>query len=252
MKKAGYKESYRKSILKSALNIYEMKWEQDRLGTRPVFRPKNWKREERAREKVRKRRSWATRKGHIAPIFVPATPGGVLAKEMKKVADREASEGIHFNIVEMGGNRLKAELQKSNPTATPGCNKVDCMGCSVGRGKGGRCHRNNVNYMVECLLCPENQRAMYVGETSRNLYTRTQEHYNNKDKESFMNKHMKEYHTGQERMFKARVTHTNKDCLTRQVREGVMIRRTPGTLLNNKTEWFQPPLYRVRNEIIRE
>ena len=170
----------------------------------------------------------------------------------KKVADGEASEGIHFNIVEMSGRRLKSELQKSNPTATPGCTKDDCMGCREWKGKGGKCHKGNVNYEIVCQLCPENRKSVYIGETARNLYTRTQEHENNKDEEGFMHRHMIEYHKGEESKFTARVTHSNKECLTRQVREGVLIRRSGRPILNTKSEWFQPPLYRVQQEIVRD
>ena len=65
-----------------------------------------------------------------------------------------------------------------------------------------------------------------------------------------MRKHMEEKHLGKEEDFKARVTHTNKDCLTRQVREGVLIRRSKERLMNSRTEWFQPPLYRIRSELV--
>ena len=224
----------------------------EKEGKRPVFRPKHWKKEERAKAKRYKRKEWASKRGHTAPIFVPATPGGELTKLMKKVADKEAGEGIHFNIVEMSGRRMKNELQKSNPTASPGCEKSDCMGCKEGKGKGGKCHKTNINYEIECQLCPEGNRAAYIGETSRNLYTRTLEHLNNKDNEGFMNKHMAECHPGIESHFKAKVTHYNSDCLTRQVYEGVGIRRSTKTLLNTKSEWFQPPLFRVQSEIIRD
>ena len=65
-----------------------------------------------------------------------------------------------------------------------------------------------------------------------------------------MKKHMDERHVGEEKDFAAKVTHINKDCLTRQVREGVLIRRSMKEIMNSKTEWFQPPLYRIRNEIV--
>ena len=252
MKLAGYREKYRKGILKGALKIYKEKIEADRQGHRPIFRPKDWKREERDREKANKRKEWATKRGHTAPIFVPATPGGKLAKAMKRVADQEASEGIHFNIVEKCGMRMKSQLQKSNPTATPGCNKENCMGCREEKGKGGKCHKNNVNYEIVCQLCPEENRPVYIGETARNLYTRTQEHESTKDDEAFMNKHMEECHEREERKFSAKVTHSNQDCLSRQIREGVLIRRDNRILLNSKAEWFQPPLLRVQSELIRE
>lgn len=69
------------------------------------------------------------------------------------------------------------------------------------------------------------------------------------EQESFMNKHMSENHDGMADDFVAKVTHSNKDCLTRQIREGVLIRRSERELMNNKAEWFQPPLFRIRSEI---
>ena len=104
---------------------------------------------------------------------------------------------------------------------------------------------------------------MYIGETSRNLYTRTKEHMGGKHKEetkqgteegesSFVNRHMKQHHPNMESRFRARVTRTNKDSFSRQVREGVLIRRSNREVMNSKSEWFQPPIYRMRSEIVRE
>ena len=96
--------------------------------------------------------------------------------------------------------------------------------------------RSNVNYEIECQLCPEENRPVYIGETSRNLYTRGKEHLGSEhrgeteDKElSFMKQHMEEHHTGMVSRFAGKVTRTNKDSLSRQVREGVLIRREIGT-----------------------
>ena len=69
---------------------------------------------------------------------------------------------------------------------------------------------------------------------------------------SFTHKHMEKCHQGRESKFKAKVTHSNKDSLGRQVREGVLIRRSNKEMMNSKSEWFQPPIYRVRSEIVRE
>ena len=55
MKQAGYGEKYRLEVLKHALNIYDQKWEDHRKGKRPIFRPAEWKREERKEEKKRKK-----------------------------------------------------------------------------------------------------------------------------------------------------------------------------------------------------
>ena len=260
MKQAGYGEKYRLEVLKHALNIYDQKWEDHRKGKRPIFRPAEWKREERKEEKKRKKLSWATRDGHIAPIFVPTTPGGILLKMMRKVAEEETKEGIGFKILEVGGKTIKRTLQKSNPTATPGCDEEDCLACYNGRGQGGDCRKNNVNYEIECKLCPKGERPVYIGETSRNLYTRTKEHKSSETRKeegedeatSFMRRHMQQQHQGATSKFGARVTRANKDSFSRQIREGVYIRRAKTEILNSKTEWFQPPIYRIRNEIIQE
>ena len=86
-------------------------------------------------------------------------------KMMRKVAEAEAKEGINFKIMEVGGKTVKRILQRSNPTATPGCDDVDCIACKVERGKGGNCRRNNINYEIGCQSCPEEKRPVYIRET---------------------------------------------------------------------------------------
>ena len=103
-------------------------------------------------------------------------------------------------------------------------------------------------------MCPEDKPTMYTGETSRNLFTRAAEHYSNyrgaKD-DCFILKHQNEVHGGAEARFNAKVTHSFRDCLTRQVSEAVHIRRSNIEVLNSKSEWHQPALYTVRSEIVR-
>ena len=174
-------------------------------------------------------------------------------KRIRKAAEESEKEGTKFTFIEMGGRTLKRELQKSNPTATPGCDKPDCACCKEERGKGGQCHKNNVNYKVTCKLCPLGKEAVYYGETSRNVYIRMTEHNRAKGEESFMKRHLEEAHRGREGNFEAKVTKTNKSCLSRQVREGVQIslhnHRQP--ILNSKSEWHQPSLYSIRSEIVK-
>ena len=252
MKIAGYGERYRENVLKQALSIYDKKWKDHREGVRPVFRPKGYEKEERKRQKEMKRRDWSKKGGGIAPIFVPVTPRSELLKRLRKVAEETEKEGIKFTFVEMGGRTIKSELQRSNPTATPGCMLPDCPCCREERGKGGQCHRNNVNYNVICKLCPKEREAVYEGETARNLYTRMKEHLSSGGESSSIMKHLEEKHEGMEENFVARVTKTNRDCLSRQVREGVYISQqaASGLLMNTKSEWHQPSLYRIQSDIV--
>ena len=121
-------------------------------------------------------------------------------------------------------------------------------------GEGGKCRQTNIQYEIECQLCPPDYRSLYIGESSRNLYTRAKEHMNNyrrRTPKSFMLKHQNKKHNGAEGNYKAKVTGGYRDCLSRQVSEGVSIRRCEVEVLNGKTEWHQPPLWRVQNEILR-
>ena len=58
-------------------------------------------------------------------------------------------------------------------------------------------------------------------------------------------------HRGEEPDYKAKVTANTRDCLTRQIREAVLIRRSQVEVLNSKSEWHQPALYRVQHEVER-
>ena len=130
----------------------------------------------------------------------------------------------------------------------------DCLPCEGGRGEGGNCRGCGVNYILECKMCPATERCVYIGESSRNLYTRSKEHlsnYRNGSPSSFMSKHQTSAHPGEEPSFRASVTASTRDCLTRQVKEAVLIRRSQVPVLNGKTEWHQPALFRIQSEIER-
>ena len=193
MQQAGYDEKFRKNILLNAIRIHDKMKEDHNKGVQPMNRPKSWKAKERRATKQKKRHSWSSKGGCIAPIFVPATPNGELARALKEIADKEAVGRLKFKILEMGGKRVKYEVQKSNPTATPGCEHGDCVACRDGRGKGGNCHKSNIQYELECKLCPPGE-CVYIGESSRNLYTRGKEHLDKyrstkRNKDSFIKKH---------------------------------------------------------------
>ena len=166
---------------------------------------------------------------------------------LRDVADKEAIPGVKFHVLEKGGTRVKQIVQKSNPTATPGCLDADCIACKGGSGNGGPCRKGNIGYQMGCDLCEQTatqtgrqaDRTTYIGETSRNLYTRGKEHvynYVSENKESFMKEHQAELHDGQPPVFSSKVTGTYRDCLTRQVAEGVAIRRCQTSVLNSKSE----------------
>ena len=150
---------------------------------------------------------------------------------------------------------MMLSLNPSWPSTRLGCQGGDCLACKEERGKGGACRKSNVLYKISCNLCPEDGRSAYVGETARNLYTRGREHvrnYGKRNGESFMAKHQTDKHAGVDADFSAKVSCSFTDCLSRQVAEGVHIRRCEHDVLNTKAEWHQPSLWKVRNELSRE
>ena len=166
----------------------------------------------------------------------------------------EAEAGVRFRIVKTGGRTVKSCVQMSNPTATAGCSDNQCLACKAGRGNGGNCRGGSVNYQVDCHLCPADQRSQYIGETSRNLFTRGKEHtsrYRNRSSKSFMMKHQRRKHQGVAGEYTAKVTGSSRDCLTRQVKEAVLIRRCKMPVLNSKKEWHQPALLQIQSELYR-
>ena len=93
-----------------------------------------------------------------------------------------------------------------------------------------------------------------MGETARNLYTRGLEHatkYEGGKEDSFLRKHQLDKHQGMAAVYSSKVTGTFRDCLSRQVAEGVNIRRCQVNLMNTKAEWHQPPIWCVQSEILK-
>ena len=58
MKRSGYKEGYRFQMIKAAVQIYEKKMEDNRMGLIPMYRDTDWKREEREKAKDDKKEHW--------------------------------------------------------------------------------------------------------------------------------------------------------------------------------------------------
>ena len=72
-----------------------------------------------------------------------------------------------------------------------------------------------------------------------------------KEDSSFMYRHQIEKHNGAPANYEMRVVRGFKDPLSRQVTEAVLIKNHRGQLLNSKAEFFQPPLVRIRTELMQ-
>ena len=248
MAKAGYHQEYRKNVLLNAFAVYDSKIKKHIDGECPLNRPPGYKKVERQKAKVQKKRNWSTKGGFIAPIIVPSTPDSELAKMLREVAEKESEAGIRFKVVEKGGMTIEKMLQNSNPTASGKCGKSNCI-MDNQPGGGKQCHKSNVMYEWKCEQCE----SSYIGETSRNFYSRSLEHIeksNTNSDDSFISNHQKECHDGGQPQFNVKVIKTFQDPLSRQVAEGVYIRRNPNNSLNTKLDFYQASTYRVRREVL--
>ena len=96
--------------------------------------------------------------------------------------------------------------------------------------------RNSFTLLLVYLTLNNKCSATYIGETSRNLYTRGLEHQDKFEKrkpDSFMYNHQKERHPGDQP----------------EVAEGFLVMRCKKKIMNRKFEFRQPTIVRVRREV---
>ena len=115
-------------------------------------------------------------------LFVPATKGSSLAKELKKREEELNKYNKHrIKIVEDGGLKLKDVLVQKNPFPVEKCSKKKCAICDSQDGDNLKiaCNSNNVGYQLECHTCIGlGKVSVYEGETSRSARIRGGEHWN--------------------------------------------------------------------------
>ena len=144
-----------------------------------------------------------------------------------------------------------------------GCSLKDCKVC---KDDSIKCSRKGVVYKAECAVCDEKIRTLrkdnkldqtmlehlskgcYVGETSRVLRLRVQEHYENLgrwNQDSFMLEHWALNH-GLDLtppQFKFSVLSSHKDALSRQLMEAIIIKEQGK--LNKKQEYSSNKIIRM-------
>ena len=111
------------------------------------------------------------------------------------------------------------------------------------------CRKTGVTYEVGCKKCG----GRYIGETSRNGFTRGREHMEGivkKNKESPFVVHSEERHGERAKLedYKMKITGMyGGDATKRQVAEAIKIQHTQGQeLINRQDEWRQVRLPRIQ------
>ena len=183
LKRSGYNEAYRYSIMKAGIDIFKKKREEEASGGRPVYRSRIYERKSRDQEKRMKKKTWfkQEKKSIHAPLIIEPC-----SKELKEDIERVCqgvSEGFGINVKvqERGGTKLSC-MAGANPTSNGGgCGRSDCLLCigttEEGKGRPSRCMQASVSYFFTCMGCKEEGiKACYPGETGSNGYNRWKSH----------------------------------------------------------------------------
>ena len=232
---SGYDQTFRHDITRSGLHAYKTIKERAEAGIRPINRPKEWKREERMKEKENKEQSWYRKDGYDSVLFVPATPGSKLRKMYQKEIKKS---GIRIRVVERSGETVKSMLQRSNPFRATNCGREDCFICTT--TGVGNCNAENLTYKISCD--DEECIREYKGESTFNGYKRGKEQIaglRGRTEKSGLWKHCQTDHAGVMQTFSMKVTGTFKDdSMLRQITEAVQIENTDqNALINTRAEW---------------
>ena len=232
MQFSGHDKKMRKEVIKSGIKAFRTMQENDKAGTVPLHRPREWQRKRRERMKRQKKETWYMKGGYETPIFIAATPNGELKKRMQKKIDES---DMKIKVIEKTGSTMKRTLHKTSITERTQCADNECMICLTSKKKG-LCRKEGVTYEIECKKCADK----YIGETGRCANARMKEHmrdYRLKRENSVLWRHCREEHESEKQEFKCNVREIfGSDATLRQITEAVDIKRERARM-NNKQEW---------------
>jgi hypothetical protein len=245
MQYSGYNKAFRFHVVKSALNAYQKIREKNELGIRPINRPKQWRKEDRRKEKEQKKKNWYRNGGFDSVLFIPKTPD----EKLKKMHENEIQKsGMRIKVVERTGETLKSQLQMSNPFKQRQCERTECFLCTT--SNIGNCNTEGITYNIECQN-PTCKRYVYRGESANNGYTRGKKQLADLRGKDIDNsplwRHCVEEHSGRIQDFSMAVSGTfRNDTMLRQITEAVQINNTDqDILMNSRAEWRMARVPRV-------
>ena len=145
---SGYWERFRYKVIEAAVRLYELKCQKSDLGIEPQHWPCSFKREEQRKKKLLALTMLYC--PHDAPLFVPATLGSVLQKQVQQVANKHMEKiGMSIKAIETVGKKVGGALVNLHLT---GCWWPDCYLCDC-RAKGALHTWAGATYTGTCLEC---------------------------------------------------------------------------------------------------
>ena len=145
LQNSGYSREYRVEVLKSGRKAWSEMKKADSRGEKPIYRPRGWREGEREEKKRNKIDSWYKTGGYESMMFVPATPGAELRKEIQEEMDKLQ---MKVKIVEKPGEKLVNVMKQNVKRERVLCGETDCMICKS--EKGGSCTKAGPVYGIYC------------------------------------------------------------------------------------------------------
>ena len=244
LKNSGYVKKYISEIIESGFAAFDKQLKANDEGVTPLYRPREWNRETRDKEKKQKVSNWFKTGGFEHKLLIPSTPNGELKKLIEKNTELLNTK-LKIKLIEESGIPLLNVLQKNvaKNDKLP-CEDIEnCLQCS--NDDIGKCRISYITYKLECLEpeCP----FIYFGETNRNGYSRGSEK-NSQSKtitgieKSVISSHAFTHHDGKEIKVKMKMLNRYRaDPTGRQNAEAILIRNSSkDILMNGKSEHIQP------------
>ena len=250
MQYSGYTKKFRGEVVKSALKAMKNLIRKEENNERPVHRPKGWRKKERMIERREKKANWFKKGGNETVVFIPATKGSELKRCFQEIIERSK---VKIKVIEKTTRSIKSTLVKQDPFTKKTCNDRSCMVCKASdTGDSISCRVPSITYKITCKS--EGCRAVYIGETSGNGYTRGEEHQralNSQHPSSPLWKRSMNVQEGTDPDFIMKVTGVfRNDATLRQITEAVKIHNATSSenIMNDRSEWGHTPLTRTTIE----
>ena len=199
--------------------------------------------------------TWFRSQGATATIMIPWTENSSLARKLRTVLEEfRGPKGTSVKVVEKPGVMVMTDVRSNKKFTRISCGRDKCPLRSAGKDCFDKCYQEGIIYVSKCNLCSEQgTSSVYIGETSRTLYTRSKQHYNDFKREinnqgnlqsevqgdlpkSWIRDHMREKHHEEtednpEKLVSFEVISNHPDPFSRQTVEAVQIQEA----LNKQT-----------------
>ena len=174
-------------------------------------------------------------------LFVPASQGSQLAKEIQNIeAANRQGRTTRIKVVELAGQTVRNTIARNYPWSFEGYDSEECFHCKTNQKPTISCRRPGVGYTITCTLC--GVLAQYQGESGRNMFSRGKDHlreFRGRVSSNCMVIHSNRYHHGSRDLtYKMEPTGVFNTALDRQLDESMRLKFSSASIiLNSGSEW---------------